>query len=110
MLLAIFGFATKADAQVIIFLDEYCATMYNQASVTINFSPNPADEELNLSNEIDFDIRTVIIQDLYDNVVLEQTINSPSTKLNVSGIDNGTYILTIITGCGEGSAQLIVSH
>ncbi len=60
----------------------------------VNIYPNPANESLTISFGKEFN-GGIEIQNLNGKIVLKETINSSSIKLNLSAIAKGIYILKI---------------
>jgi hypothetical protein len=80
-----------------------CATdvnTYNILKSSINIYPNPASSYLNISLE-NADINSFILNifDILGNLIISENITNYSGiyTLNISSIENGTYILNIIT-------------
>ena len=69
--------------------------------------PNPANQELNIiaenGNQIEF-------YNLQGQLVLSQPFNQNEETLDVSNLDNGTYVLRVMTATGITSREIIIQH
>lgn len=88
-ILRVDNFAVSGDVTSVSEVFELNATVY----------PNPAINELNVSLNDAFE--SVRIISLDGKVVINETVNSTSTKLDVSGLETGAYIYEIRTAEGE---------
>ena len=70
-----------------------------------DYYPNPATNTINLS--ADSNIDTVVIYNLLGQKVLDQNVNSVNTKLDISTLSSGNYIMRVSIDGQVGSYKVI---
>jgi hypothetical protein len=75
-----------------------------EEAITVNVYPNPAIETIEISS--DEPITNVLIFDCLG----KELMNSTSTSLNVSSLDNGVYHALITTESGIARKEIVVQH
>lgn len=78
---------------------DYLETGIESLNNTNNFSiyPNPANEVLSISiaKELDLTNATVSLVDFSGRVILNQSINSAESRININHLPNGVYVLKL---------------
>jgi hypothetical protein len=77
-----------------------CASISNVSNELVKIYPNPAVNELTISQEsTEYTIYRIL--DAIGRVVIEGTINTKETKLNIQKLGSGQYILRLETEEGD---------
>src|SRR5690554_6208670 len=74
---------------------------HSPAKNSITIYPNPASDVLTIQNDLDTKINKVQLVSSTGQIVLNKTINSFSTELDIKSIESGFYIIQIITEKGD---------
>ena len=75
--------------------DEATSVAYAGDMSNLRVFPNPATDQFNIIHDVT--IRKVILSDLSGRIVQHTKVNTTETTLNVSALQNGIYILEVIT-------------
>lgn len=74
---------------------------HSPAKNSITIYPNPASDVLTIQNDLNTIINKVQLVNSTGQIVLNKTINSFSTELDIKSIESGFYIIQIITEKGD---------
>lgn len=85
-------------------IPEVPTSIISNKSSLINISPNPTTGILNVHSSDAID--KIIIVDMLGKIVLETLVN-PESTLDVSGLNNGIYYVSILSGGNSSAAKLI---
>ncbi len=80
----------------------------NEANDYVMVYPNPATDYLRISN-INGTISHIRLTNTIGQVVVDQTVNTPNVKVDVSQLPNGVYMATIDTDKGVAVQKIIVN-
>ena len=79
-------------------------------NIAVNLFPNPATTDLTISLEGNSSINEISIYDVNGKVVLQKSINSNNSKINISQFSKGIYIIEGITDNGERFSRKFVKE
>ena len=80
----------------------------NEANDYVMVYPNPATDYLRISN-INGTISHIRLTNTIGQIVVDQTVNTPNVKVDVSQLPNGVYMATIDTDKGVAVQKIIVN-
>jgi len=81
---------------------------------TIHHFPNPTNQQLG-ANSRNFDLQQNIrirLSDLFGRTILHQEVSnfSPSFQLDISGIEEGFYLLSVESDNRKASSKVVIDH
>ena len=81
----------------------------NELADSLNFYPNPVQNELTIKNSRGIQINTIELFDISGRRVKNILVNQNNTNMNInlSDLSNGVYIINIISDNGQLSKRLI---
>ncbi|HOZ74971.1 MAG TPA: T9SS type A sorting domain-containing protein [Flavobacterium sp.] len=82
----------------------------NEASETAVFSiyPNPASNEITISNERQIGVSGIVITDMNARIVKQiQFDNLPKVQVNIADLSNGVYLMKITSGAGTVTKKIV---
>ena len=82
----------------------------NEASETAVFSiyPNPASNEITISNERQIGVSGIVITDMNARIVKQiQFDNLPKVQVNIADLSNGVYLMKIASGAGTVTKKIV---
>lgn len=77
----------------------------NQKEVT-SIHPNPATDDITIDSKVS--ISAVKIYDMQGRLILEEIVNDFQSQIDVSSIENGSYVLTIETEEGKEDKLIVI--
>lgn len=80
----------------------------NQNNMEMSIHPNPVSDQINISVE-DYKNASLEVYNLLGEVVKSENINSQNTQVNVSGLNNGTYIVRVLNGDKTATQKVVVN-
>lgn len=80
----------------------------NKNTMEMSIHPNPVTDQINISVE-DYNNASLEVYNLLGEVVKSETINSPNTNVNVSGLNNGTYIVRVLSGDKVATQKVVIN-
>ena len=107
-----FGAETVPGISVTFIPAEQVSLAKEEMNITMKAYPSPASEELNI-NFNNYDVNSVELINTVGQTVLTQSVknNANSTALNVSGLDNGMYIVRVsLTNGMKHTMSVVVNH
>lgn len=87
---------------------QWTAGVDEQQAINMSIYPNPVAEQVNISVE-DYNNTTLEIYNLLGEVVKSTKLNSHNTQINVSDLNNGTYIVRIMNGQKVATKKVIIN-
>lgn len=90
--------------QPIVFAREVGVAEYDRVEMRV--WPNPTEDYVNLS--ADEDIQRVRVVDLHGHLVMDETFESQTVRLNISGLSAGAYLVNIHTAHGVATKPLLI--